>query len=110
MEFQQLLEAINVHNRPLIVGSGPSGITAAAVLTHFGQQPVIIDSHRIWEKDTHVDSELTKLHAKTHMGNHFAYYQSEFSTTTYDKGILARQTFGLGGFCRVWGGTIDFSE
>jgi ferredoxin len=110
MDLNELTKAINEEGRPLIVGSGPSGLTAAVILIELGYRPVMVDAHQNWNKDSNLDRTLSQMFAKGHLNDYSTYYQSEFSNTLYDRGILARQSFSFGGFSRVWGGTVDFSD
>jgi len=110
----------------VVVGSGPSGIAAATALIKQGIRPLILDVGLLPEKDAfemQIKSQKTESRylnneganeknpaEKTWFGSTSPYRQDQRSNLKFDKEVIARPSFGLGGMSRVWGATFDFYE
>lgn len=113
--------------RPIVIGSGPSGVAVAAALIEAGQRPAILDggfrpepaafqrlqrvgSSLAGERQPRSEYERTNPGQKTWFGSNSAFAQSPFSPLVYESGVVARASYGVGGLSRVWGGTFAFAR
>jgi len=106
-EFK-VLTSSTIENRPVVIGSGPSGAMAAFALCAMGQRPIIIDSELLIPRNDDEESKLNSMSLKSYFGSFATYYQNPNSDLSYASDLIVRQNFTVGGFSRVWGGTLDF--
>lgn len=103
-----------------IVGTGPSGIAAAAALIKLGVKPVFIDagdltngmvitaSNRQNLKTKSAAITPTNPGQKAWFGSYEAYSQHFPSRLEFAQGLHVRSSNSIGGFSRVWGATFEF--
>ena len=116
MKEQELKEFIK--NKFIVIGSGPSGIAACASLIKAGHIPVVFDTGIRSTKQGYIStSEAVSLEEqhqiqknKKWFGNSAPYLQWKSSNLVPSKELNVCQSFGFGGFSRVWGGTFDYFE
>ncbi len=96
----------------LIVGSGPSGCAAAAALIERGERPVVVDGGQASTPTGSLDSEHSKEEPgrKSWFGSEKAYAQISPPQLLYARAVLARASYGVGGFSRVWGATAQLQD
>jgi len=93
----------------LIVGSGPSGCAAASALIRCGVVPTILDGGI---KSTPLSGRFEvgdrrEPGRKAWHGSTGAYQQLDVPLFTYADRVVARASYGRGGFSRVWGATAS---
>jgi hypothetical protein len=116
MKGKELEEFVN--NKFIVIGSGPSGIAACASLIKAGHTPVVFDTGIESTKRGYISTSepvtLQEQHQiqknKKWFGNSAPYLQWKNSNLIPSKELNACQSFGFGGFSRVWGGTFDYFE
>ncbi len=106
-EFKVLSSSI-IENRPVVIGTGPSGAMAVFTLCAMGKRPIVIDSHLPMVRNVEEELKLNSMNLKSYFGSFEAYYQNTNSGLNYANELIVRQNFTFGGFSRVWGGTLDF--
>ncbi len=96
----------------VIVGSGPSGCAAAESLVRRGIVPIILDGGIEARREVSQSGIGTRAEPgkKAWFGSVASYAQPDAVDLAYAPEVLARASFGLGGFSRVWGGTVDLPE
>ncbi|MCG3775322.1 MAG: hypothetical protein JW395_2154 [Nitrospira sp.] len=96
----------------LIVGSGPAGCAAAAALVIRGIKPVILDGGIVSVPVPVGGAAPTRQEPgrKAWFGSTQAYEQITPPALTYEGDVLARASYGRGGFSRVWGATAELSS
>jgi choline dehydrogenase-like flavoprotein len=118
-----------VSRPPLVIGSGPSGVAAAAALIACGLRPLIVDAGeaagsraeerrraaRDPTKRQQVHFRADESHRddpgrKSWFGSDHSFTQPEGASIEYDAALVARASFGVGGMSRVWGGTFAFAD
>ncbi len=107
-EFK-VLTSSTIENRPVVIGSGPSGAMAAFTLCAMGQRPIVIDSELFMPRSDEEELKLNSMKSlKSYFGSFATYYQNLNSDLSYASDLSVRHNFTFGGFSRVWGGTLDF--
>lgn len=96
----------------LIVGSGPSGCAAAAALIERGERPVVVDGGHVSTPTASPGSEHSQNEPgrKSWFGSEQAYAQTSPPQLLYARSVLARASYGVGGFSRVWGATAELQD
>lgn len=110
----------------IVIGTGPSGVAAAAALIRAGHRPLMIDGGRRPDAAALSRQAMARegLATSSHRGSatrpdpgqkawfdsRVAFAQDESSTLEYAPGIVARASYGVGGLSRVWGGTFSFAS
>lgn len=107
-----------VRNSYLVVGSGPSAVAVCATLIQSGKLPIVFDTGIAQNsgfipknpkyKELKIDSHVQKN--KKWFDSYVPYLQWHESNLLIEKELNICQSFGFGGFSRVWGGTFDFYE
>ena len=104
----RVLDVDIIGDRPVVVGTGPSGTMAAFALNALGQKPILIDSESYLDLEPDVEANFKSMNLKSYFGSYGTYYQHPSSNINYESDLIIRQNFTFGGFSRVWGGTLDF--
>jgi len=107
-----------VKNRFIVIGSGPSGIAACASLIKAGHVPVVFDTGIRSTRQGYISASEAVLPDERHQiqknkkwfENSAPYLQWKSSNLVPNLELNACQSFGFGGFSRVWGGTFDYFE
>lgn len=106
----------------VIVGTGPSGIAAAASLIALGIRPTLIDAgelingrvttarNRSTNLATDEASQPNNPGQKSWFGSYEAYAQNYSENSRFEEPIQVRPSNSIGGFSRVWGATFEFWE
>ncbi len=104
----------------VVVGTGPSGVAAAAALIDKGIKPTFIDAGVLTNglvmtaanRQTSVAKEDSKTPTnpgqKAWFGSYEAYAQNYPSKTSLSENLHVRSSNSIGGFSRVWGATFEF--
>jgi len=107
-----------VQNRYLVVGSGPSAVAVCSKLIESGHKPIVFDTG-IPQVTNHFEknSEFKQINEENHVqknkkwfGGLVPYLQWNESNLFSEKELNVCQSFGFGGFSRVWGGTFDYYD
>lgn len=111
----------------VVVGSGPSGIAAAAAAIECGLRPVLIDGGRRADTQARALQRLTRLGLareqqrrsegyrrglghKTWFGSSAATADGRALALDYANDVTARSSLATGGLSRIWGATFSFYE
>lgn len=97
--------------QPIVIGTGPSGVAAAAALIAAGWRPIMLDGGRESVPTSQSTREWSRSDPgrKAWVGSFTAFEQDSNSPLSYRDGLMARASFGVGGLSRVWGGTFEFA-
>lgn len=90
-------------HKVIVIGSGPSSVAACKALVDLGIRPTVIDVGL----PTKLGSINNSKKIKTWFGSDAPYEQIEMSNLIYGDNLVVRQSFGYGGFSRVWGATTS---
>jgi ferredoxin len=96
--------------KAIVVGSGPSALSAIKVLIESGIKPLVLDVGITGESssDTNYKEKNVSLSPgrKSLFGSYFPYDQVQHSNVLY-KGIEPSISFAKGGLSNVWGATVN---